>query len=136
MNVTISGFCDSSREEADICDVGPRFRGSDGFLEVFGQSATPSQPCKYALDNPSTPSDGRQAVIFWHQPDSEVYWQTRPASGQERVDAPPFRPPPKYAREPWCYRCCSGRCRSAMISASVTETASQTPASRQRRNRR
>lgn len=40
MNATISGSCDPSRKEADICDIDPRFRGSDGFLEVFGQSAT------------------------------------------------------------------------------------------------
>ena len=53
MSVTISGSCDPSREEADICDVDPRFGRSDGSLEVFGQSAASSQPCKCALDNPS-----------------------------------------------------------------------------------
>ena len=52
MKRTISGSCDMPREEADICDLNPRFGRSDGFLEVFGQSATPSQPCKCALDNP------------------------------------------------------------------------------------
>ena len=59
MNATIPVSCDPSREEADICDVDPRFGGSDGFLEVFGQSATPSQPCKCALDNPSTGEDSK-----------------------------------------------------------------------------
>jgi len=39
----ISGSCDTPCEEADICDVYPRFGRSDSFLEVFGQSATPSQ---------------------------------------------------------------------------------------------
>lgn len=53
MNVMISGSCDTPCEEADICDVYPRFGRSDSFLEVFGQSATPSQPCKCSLDHPS-----------------------------------------------------------------------------------
>lgn len=54
MNVTISGSCDTRCKEADICDVNPRFGRSDHILEVSGQSATPSQPCKCALDNTST----------------------------------------------------------------------------------
>ena len=35
-------------------------------------------------------SDGRRVVAQGHQPGSEAYWRTRPASAQERVDESPF----------------------------------------------
>ena len=62
----LSGSCEASGEQPQVCEQDPGCGAGDGGFEVFGQAAAAAEPGKAALNDPGEPRDLEGALPPLH----------------------------------------------------------------------